>query len=258
MSRDTQFRQLEIGPPVYPPIPLDFLEVPGFLEPVQAPPTARELDQALEIRGRFLFPDHDHPYMIDIVRAFRLAKGGKAYLEVGTFDKGNLAYASGLLAPDALIIDVDIVDHPDRAGRLAGHKQPGQKIHHLVGDSQWSGIVDKVRAILGDRKLDVIFLDGNHAAQVVMSDYALYSPLLAEDGFLFIHDIYMESQGQDKGEHLAITTIDKLTPVYAVYMLLPVHRYIPNLHPGEVHGGVGIIPGRALRRQNGPASGAGG
>ena len=101
--------------------------------------------------------------------------------------------------------------------------------------------------LTGGRKMEIIFLDGEHAAHVVMSDYAFYSPLLAEDGFLFIHDIYMETSFTNKGEYLTITTIDKLTPVYAVYMLLPAHRYIPNLYPGEVYGGVGIIPGRALR-----------
>lgn len=222
--------------------PKEFLNVPNSLEPAQPTPTEVELEEALEIRSKFLFPQDKLPYMVDMVRAFRLLKGAKKYIEIGTYDKGNLAYISRILAADAHIIDVDIAEHPDKKILLESKLKNTQTLTSIVGDSTKSSTYKTVKQALGGELADAIFIDGNHVAEIVMSDYAHYSPLVKPGGFIFFHDIYWYGDDSNFGAAHAIAEIDRLTPVYAVFMDSPIHRFLPWLKKHQaIWGGIGII-----------------
>jgi hypothetical protein len=94
-------------------LPAAFTAVPRALDVCNAPATAEEMQIASSVRRECVIPGWGEPYMEDVVRAFRLAKGAKVYIEVGTQDKGNIAWlARTQLAPGATIIDIDLVDYP--------------------------------------------------------------------------------------------------------------------------------------------------
>src|SRR5439155_22922822 len=103
--------------------------------PAGAPPSAAELETATRIRGQFLFDGDQQPYMIDIVRAMRLIGDKRRYVEIGTYDKGCLAYVSTLLAPDALLVDVDVDARAEVTAKLRGFIRPTQQLVTIVGDS---------------------------------------------------------------------------------------------------------------------------
>ena len=97
-------REERRGPPALRRYSEEFLtNLPSWLDRAKAPASQEEIDGALEIRRQFLFDSSvdSAPYVTDIVRAFRLVEKASLYIEVGTFDKGNLAYTSRLLADDA-------------------------------------------------------------------------------------------------------------------------------------------------------------
>lgn len=216
--------------------------LPEWLSPTHALPTATELEQAQTIRSAFLFPNQPAPYMIDIIRAFRLLKDKQVYIEVGTYDKGNLAYISKLLAPDGHIIDVDIASHPKGTQHLQKILPTSQRLTTIIGDSTSPETQARVRQALDGQQADVIFIDGNHIGPAVMADYSLYAPLVKPGGYVFFHDVYWNGDEQHYGSALAIGQLDRFSPVYVVFGDHPVHRFLPWLEKCEaVWGGVAII-----------------
>ena len=222
--------------------PIEFLNVPACFDIAQPPPEVEEINHAHATRKKFLFAKEPMPYMVDIVRVFRFLKNASIYIEIGTYDKGNIAYASELLAADAHLIDVDVHDRPDRRELLKKHLKPTQKLTSIVGDSTNLSTVEKVQQALGGHLADVIFVDGNHYAEFVLADYAHYSPLVKPDGYIFFHDVYWNGDEISYGVAQVMAEIDRLTPVYVVLTDCPVHRFLPWLNKREVAwGGIGVI-----------------
>ncbi len=216
--------------------------LPEFLKAAQPPPSAAELSEAERIRGQFLFKGEKQPWMVDVIRAMRLIRGKKRYVEVGTYDKGCLAYVSSLLSPEATLVDVDIEARPAQTQALQRRLKPGQRLETLVGDSTEPSTVERIRVALGGEKADCIFIDGNHMAAYVWSDYGNAWELVAPGGLILFHDIYWLGDGKMPGASEAMAWIDRVTPVYAVSAEDPVHRYFPDFIRAEpLWGGVGII-----------------
>jgi cephalosporin hydroxylase len=224
-------------------VPEKFLHIPPELSIVQSAPTVEEIEQANSVRQMFLVEGDNLPYMMDIIRAFRLLYGFSYYLEIGTADKGNLAYASRILDERALIIDLDIVERREQTNKLKEYIKPNQKIESIVGNSTDDTVIKKVENILGGNKLDAIFIDGNHTASYVVSDFANYYQFLKDDGYIFFHDIYWQGDSQYLGTLPALIAIDKMYPVYAVVVdSFPIHRLLPyQWDIGETWGCVGIV-----------------
>ena len=221
--------------------PQQFLAVPPSLAACEAAPDDRELSLADEIRRQFSIEGAPPPYMVDIVRGFRLARGRRLYVEVGTRDKGNLAYASTLLADDATLIDIDIEENPENEAKLGGFLRSGQTYLKIVGDSASGAVVDQLGRVLDGRRADLIFCDSSHLYEHTLAEYALYKRLLREDGYLFFHDVFWEGNARDKGKAQAIQLIDRFDPVYAIFMTDPVHRWIPRSEKDDCWGGLGIL-----------------
>ena len=222
-------------------VPRSFRLLPDRLKVVEASASPEELRRALDIRKNFTFAGKAVPYMIDIVRAFRLALGATTYLEIGIYDRGNLAYVSTLLSPDAWLIGVDVEANPEHDARLRSVLSAGQLYMPVIGDSRSADTFLKVQQALDGRKVDALFIDGGHDAQCVMSDYAKYSELVSDDGVILFHDALWEGNLEFKGVRHALECIDKLDPVFTVIGSEGAQRYMPAMFVGEVWGCVGIV-----------------
>ena len=117
-------------------------------------------------------------------------------LEIGTAGGGTLFWFTRVAKPDATIISVDLP-----GGRFGGGyprwKIPlfrsfvrvGQEIHLIRADSHDPKTFETVKEILGDRKVDFLFIDGDHTYEGVKRDFEMYSPLVREGGIIAFHDI---------------------------------------------------------------------
>ena len=56
-------------------------------------------------------------------------------------------------------------------------------------DSHDPRTLEEVRRILGDEKVDFLFIDGDHTYEGVKRDFEMYSPLVKEGGIVAFHDI---------------------------------------------------------------------
>jgi predicted O-methyltransferase YrrM len=120
----------------------------------------------------------------------------KVILEIGTANGGTLFLFSRIAPGDAIIVSIDLP-----GGRFGGgypawrtllYKSfalPGQKIYLLRADSHKEDTFEQVKAILDGRKIDFLFIDGDHAYEGVKTDFEMYSPLVRKGGIIAFHDI---------------------------------------------------------------------
>lgn len=224
------------------PIPF-FLRgpLPPQVAVMQAPASEAEVAEAEEVRRRFYLPDGPTAYVVDIVRAFRPVRGASAYVEIGSRDKGNIAWVANRLAPDALIVDVDLTHIPDASRRLEAALPAGQIYRQVMGDSGTLATRDLVKASLNGRKADAVFLASGHLFNHVLREINLYFPLLRAGGLLIIHDVFWEGDLDAKGKAQALSLVDRHIPVWALWMNEPVRRFYPLEARHSSWGGVGIL-----------------
>jgi cephalosporin hydroxylase len=119
----------------------------------------------------------------------------RVVLEIGSAQGGMFWLLCQVSAPDALLVSLDLPPEQKNSGGLPQAidlqrlKRSGQTVHAIDGDSHNPETVDRVRAILGDRKVDVLFIDGDHTYNGVRRDYEMYKPLLRAGGLIGFHDI---------------------------------------------------------------------
>lgn len=117
-------------------------------------------------------------------------------VEIGTA-KGGTFYAWCKIAkPDAVIISIDLPGGPFGGGYPKGdikkfrtYKRKNQRLFFLRKDSQNRDTKKELMTITKDRKIDFLFIDGDHRYSGVKRDWKLYSPLVKRNGLIVFHDI---------------------------------------------------------------------
>ena len=120
----------------------------------------------------------------------------KVIVEVGTNMGGSLFCFTKVATSDALIISVDLPDGMGGGGyplyRSDFYKSfatNNQKMHLLRENSHDDNTLNKVKQILGNQKIDFLFLDGDHSYEGIKQDFEMYSPLVRSGGLVGFHDI---------------------------------------------------------------------
>jgi len=120
----------------------------------------------------------------------------KFILEIGTAGGGTLFLFARASSPDAIIISIDLPGgrfgggYPESRKHLyesfAMHKQ---KIHLVREDSHTLATLNLIKKTLEGRKLDFLFIDGDHAYNGVKTDFEMYGRLVRKGGIIAFHDI---------------------------------------------------------------------
>lgn len=224
-------------------LPRAFREIPAALEPTVPACKVSEISFAKSARRAFARQDESEPYVNHLVRTFRLAQGRGCYIELGSRDKGNVAYvAQYVLGDRAKIIEVDGEARPDNEKRLQANLKSKQTATSITGHSLDQAVFDQVRAILDGEQADVIFCNSFLTYQATLSEFDLYYDLLALGGFMIFHDCYYENlAGAQKGKAQALAQLDRFHPIYVVFADEPTHRFLPRENNTAVWGGCGVI-----------------
>jgi cephalosporin hydroxylase len=125
-------------------------------------------------------------------------KQPRVIVEIGTAKGGTLFLFCQHAADDAMIISLDLPfgrnggGYPKWKEKLyAKFAKPGQTLHLMRANSHLDETRTRIEALLKGRKIDVLMIDADHSYEGVKRDYDLYSPLLAEDGFIAMHDVIL-------------------------------------------------------------------
>jgi len=89
-------------------------------------------------------------------------------VEIGTMNNAQKPFYAELL--NAEHIGIDIIGHPD-----------------ILGRSQSLAVLDRLKERLEGRRIDLLFIDGDHTYAAVKSDYEIYGPLTKH--IIAFHDI---------------------------------------------------------------------
>ena len=56
---------------------------------------------------------------------------------------------------------------------------------------QSKSVDQKVKGVIGEQLIDILFIDGDHSLQVVFEEYSFYFPIMKKDGIIILHDTVM-------------------------------------------------------------------
>ena len=106
-------------------------------------------------------------------------------LEIGTFQGDSLRIWREEFDPE-LMVGVQDTDEttPETAAEL--------RVRMVRGRSQDVAVYAEVLEVLAGRRLDLLYIDGDHLYDAVKEDWRLYSPLVREGGIVVLHDPVIE------------------------------------------------------------------
>jgi cephalosporin hydroxylase len=116
--------------------------------------------------------------------------------EIGTRYGGTNFLLSQALPSVSQMIGIDL--YVRSSGKLRHYCRPTQDLIFIHGSSFAPETVEQVRRAVGVRKLDLLFIDGDHRYSGVRSDFLAYRHLVREGGLIAFHDI-MPHQGKAGG-----------------------------------------------------------
>ena len=159
----------------------------------------------------------------------------RTVLEIGTCHGGTLWLWCQLAHPFAQIVSVDLPDGPYGGGypveavpQLLSYAKDRQWIQLFQGDSHADRMLKAVKRYLAGKKLDLLFIDGDHTYEGVKRDWEMYSPLVRGGGVVVFHDIV---EHDDPG-----CQVDRLWSE-----LKQTHRHEEFCSPDRGWAGIGVI-----------------
>jgi predicted O-methyltransferase YrrM len=130
-------------------------------------------------------------------------------LEIGTYRGGSLRCWSSICPSSTTFVSIDLpweatreVDPAADIERMRRFLKSGQSFHWLRRDSHADATKDELLRILGARKVDFLFIDGDHSHDGVRRDYELYNQLVRTGGLIAFHDIVPNKKHPDINVHL--------------------------------------------------------
>lgn len=117
-------------------------------------------------------------------------------IEIGTATGGTLFLFCRVAAEDATIISIDLPGGQFGGGYSSwkvplykAFKLHRQTLHLIRADSHLESTLQKVKKLLNDKKVDFLFIDGDHSYDGVKMDFEKFSPLVKDGGLIAFHDI---------------------------------------------------------------------
>lgn len=116
----------------------------------------------------------------------------KVIVEIGIKEGGNIRLLSTLLSEDGLAVGIDM--GRDITWDISTAKC---KVVGIKGDSHDKAVIEKLRNVLDGRRVDILFIDGDHSYEGMLADYNDYSPFVRSGGIIAVHDTYyLEAVGR--------------------------------------------------------------
>ena len=116
----------------------------------------------------------------------------RTILEIVTAMGGTLFLLSRYSSSKAQLISMDLLADDISSRNFDFYKKIArrrQSIVFLEGDSHKMFTLQKVKKILKGRKVELLFIDGDHSYDGVKKDFMMYSPLVKSGVLICFHDI---------------------------------------------------------------------
>lgn len=162
---------------------------------------------ALSYGEHLIHPKQVRSEILNLIQILKKERP-KFILEIGTASGGTLFLFSKIAAKDAVLISIDLPGGKYGGGypewKIPLYKSfalPKQRIILIREDSHEKSALNKVKKILNGKKLDYLFIDGDHTYEGVKNDFEIYSPLVKDGGLIAFHDIVIHPPELNVGVH---------------------------------------------------------
>ncbi len=134
----------------------------------------------------------------ELIDFLKLVKGynPKIVLEIGSSMGGTFFLLSRVADGEGTLISIDLPcgywggGYPDwkiPLFRLFASKK--QNVYLMKNNSHEPDTLKALKEILNGRKIDLLFIDGDHSYAGIKKDFEMYSPLVKKGGIIAFHDI---------------------------------------------------------------------
>jgi len=123
---------------------------------------------------------------------FAARRNPRVVLEIGTQAGGTNFLLGQAIASVQLVIGIDL--YARNRLRLESFRRAGLDVHLIDGRSASSNVHEQVRKLLGQRTIDLLFVDGDHSFTGAAEDFRRYRPLVTPKGLIAFHDIVPDNQ----------------------------------------------------------------
>src|SRR5262245_33692684 len=107
--------------------------------------------------------------------------------EIGTYGGGTHLMLTHGLPTVWCTVAVDLLVRNKSKLRLL--RKDDQEAHFIEGYSARPSTINRVRSLLDRRKIDILFINGNHRYYGVLADFLNYRPFVRDGGIIAFHDI---------------------------------------------------------------------
>jgi len=171
---------------------------------MRALPAAMQFDAAFAVAQQIGVTQKEDEirWLFELVRA----DAPTTVLEIGLDEGGTLFLWTRAAAPDAHLVAIDT--RP--MGRL-GLRSPFPLVRRsfardaqhvdlvMPADSHARSTSERIQALLGTRRLDFLFIDGDHTRDGVWQDFHTYGSFVRPGGLIAFHDVSQRSTSATEG-----------------------------------------------------------
>lgn len=124
------------------------------------------------------------PNEIEALCSFLADKKIKTIIEIGVERGGTTILWANLVGKKGKVFAIDLYSvQPVYRG------EKPKEITEIVGDSHSLGVVQVLQNHLGNERVDLLFIDGDHSYEGARADYEDYKPFVKSGGWIVFHDI---------------------------------------------------------------------
>jgi predicted O-methyltransferase YrrM len=173
----------------------------------------------------------------------------RTVVEIGTARGGMFYGFSQLAQRDALLVSIDLPGSENGGGQteselsvLESFGPPTQRFCFLRANSHEEATRHSLVEALDGRKIDLLFIDGDHTYQGVKGDFEAYKSLVSPNGLIAFHDIclFPDEWGESVGVGLFWSEIASQHKVMEI--IDPHGTFRKEKRPGEKAAwGIGVI-----------------
>lgn len=150
-------------------------------------PTKESLDIVKKISAVIKTSHHMHFHIIyDIAKLY---DGHITYVEIGCYAGKS---ASLLMhRPNTKIISIDLgkpIDADIACENIKKFNKHNNEHYYIKGSSLSQKTKDKLESILGDNKIEILFIDGSHSYNDVISDFKMFNEFVKSGGYIVFDD----------------------------------------------------------------------
>lgn len=144
------------------------------------------LDEFFRFSARVFGPHQIKEEILSFLE-FAINEQPNLVCEIGTADGGTNFLLSQALPSVSFMLGVDL--YVKKKAQLCYFSKSCQCFYFINGASYSKRTVDKVKHTLGCRKIDLLFIDGDHSYEGVRQDFLKYRHLVQDGGIIAFHDI---------------------------------------------------------------------